>query len=359
MGGAGGTTVAGRSAVSGGITVAGGQTAVAGATSAGGALLAGATGGTTPPKTGGAISSGGTRVLSTGTSTTPAPTSGLAVKVTKQISGTPGEIAFSLMIENKNSQAADLAAVTMRYWFAEESLGATLVLNSDYVTVGYSNKGKVTAVKSVANSSGGAGADHYLEFSFEATLGAKGDKDTTDQFTVNVTVHNSGFSGKVDVTNDYSYNGGAVGYNDKITLHGGGKLIWGTPPGPADPGGGNPDAGILEPPPSPDAAPDKAAISPPQPDAWIAPPTNCIQSFINNGYALSAPADGGVQACSACRGANGNSLETSCKTMVDCLAAVWVCKTTGACWLNCRNSTPGGDMPLDSCVTSLVSKACP
>jgi hypothetical protein len=170
------------------------------------------------------------------------------VKVTKAIAGNPGSIAFSLQIENKNTQPAEMAAVTMRYWYAEESLGATLILASDYVSVGYSNKGKVTAVKSVANSSGGAGADHYLEFSFDATLAAKGDKDTNDLFTVNVTVHNSGYSGKVDLTNDYSYNAGATGYNEKITLHGGGKVIYGTPPGE---GGGegpppSPDAGVVD-----------------------------------------------------------------------------------------------------------------
>jgi hypothetical protein len=168
------------------------------------------------------------------------------VKVTKAIAGNPGSIAFSLMIENKNTQTAALASVTLRYWYAEESLGSTLVLASDYVSVGYSNQGKVTGVKSVATSSG-TGADHYLEFSLDATLAAQGDKATNDQFTVNVTVHNSGYTGKVDLTNDYSYNAGAISYNEKITLHGGGKVIWGTPPG-GDGGGGtpSPDAGTVD-----------------------------------------------------------------------------------------------------------------
>jgi hypothetical protein len=147
----------------------------------------------------------------------------------------------------------------MRYWFAEESLGATLVLNSAYVGVGYSNKGKVSAVKSVASSSG-TGADHYLEFSFEATLAAKGDKDTNDQFTVNVTVHNSGYTGKVDLTNDYSYNDGVVGYNEKITLHSGGKVIWGTLPSGGGPIIGNPDAGFVVPSPDASTIPDVSAI---------------------------------------------------------------------------------------------------
>jgi hypothetical protein len=170
--------------------------------------------------------------------------------VTKAIAGNPGSIAFSLLIENKNPQPAPLASVTMRYWFKEESLGTTLVLNSDYVSVGYTNQGKVTAVKSVA-SPAGADADHYLEFSLDATLAAQGDKSTNDQFTVNVTVHNAGYTGKVDVTNDYSYNAGALGYNEKITLHSGDTVIYGSPPVGGAGGGGetttpSPDAGTTD-----------------------------------------------------------------------------------------------------------------
>lgn len=242
----GGATASGGKGGSSSVGSKGGSSAAGALSSSGKSSSAGGSGGvTTYPPVGGATggSTGGATAGTTSTTTTPAPTSGLAVKVTKAIAGNPGSIAFSLQIENKNTQTAEMAAVTMRYWYAEESLGATLVLASDYVSVGYSNKGKVTAVKSVANSSGGVGADHYLEFSFDATLAAKGDKDTNDLFTVNVTVHNSGYSGKVDLTNDYSYNAGATGYNEKITLHGGGKVIYGTPPGE---GGGE------GPPPSPD-----------------------------------------------------------------------------------------------------------
>jgi hypothetical protein len=44
-------------------------------------------------------------------------------------------------------------------------------------------------------------------------------------------VHTSTWVGTVDVTNDYSYDGGATGaYEKKITLYSGGKLIWGTEP---------------------------------------------------------------------------------------------------------------------------------
>jgi hypothetical protein len=56
-------------------------------------------------------------------------------------------------------------------------------------------------------------------------------------------MHTANYQGAVDVTNDYSYNGGATGYDDKITLYQNGKLISGTEPGgkgspgPAD--GGN------------------------------------------------------------------------------------------------------------------------
>jgi hypothetical protein len=114
-----------------------------------------------------------------------------------------------------------------------------LVLAANYVSIGYSNQGKVTLNEVVAVSPAVPGADHYLELSFAGTLATQGDKNTegllstSDRFNIQATLHTAGYTGAVDVTKDYSYDGGAAGvYEQKITLHNKtGNVIWGTPPG--------------------------------------------------------------------------------------------------------------------------------
>jgi hypothetical protein len=122
-----------------------------------------------------------------------------------------------------------MSTVTLRYWYKDEGLGTTLQFAGDYVSIGYSNQGTMTG-KAVAASPAATGADHYLELTFTGTLAAQGDKLTNDQFFVRVTAHTANYQGAVDVTNDYSYNAGATGYNNKITLYGSGKLISGVEP---------------------------------------------------------------------------------------------------------------------------------
>jgi hypothetical protein len=135
-----------------------------------------------------------------------------------------------------------MSTVTLRYWYQDEGLGTALSLAADYVSIGYSGQGQVTLREVVAVSPAVPGADHYLEPSFAGTLAPQGDKSTNDQFTIEVVVHNAGYTGTADVTNDYSYDGGAAGvYEQKITLYGNDKLIWGVEPGislasPADAG---------------------------------------------------------------------------------------------------------------------------
>jgi Cellulose binding domain. len=165
-------------------------------------------------------------------SLTPPPTDSLGVYVTDKISGSIGQIALNLRIDNGTSERVDMSTVTLRYWYQDEGLGTNLVLAPNYVSIGMSNQGKVTSGTAVANPSPVAGADHYLELAFTGTLAAQGDKSSNDQFNIQVTLHTANYRGAVNVTNDYSYNGGAIGYNDKITLHDkNGKVIWGTPPG--------------------------------------------------------------------------------------------------------------------------------
>ena len=234
--GTGGTTASSTGGSGGATSPFGGTTATGGAgtggVGSGGKNTGGVvTGGTTRVSSGGA---GGSSVGASGsggaTSTSAPATGALQVWVGQKTTGTTGQIALVLRIDNKTSASVDMSTTTLRYWYQDEGLGANLVFNSDYVSVGYSNQGTISG-KAVAATPASAGADHYLEISFTGTLAAQGDKATNDQFNVHTTAHTAGYSGTVDVTNDYSYDGGAAAvYEQKITLYANGKLIWGKEP---------------------------------------------------------------------------------------------------------------------------------
>jgi hypothetical protein len=232
-GGVGGS--AGGSTSTGGTTAAGGSTSTGGTTAAGGTTSAGGI-----TSTGGTTAAGGSKSTG-GTTTQTIPANGLDVYVTQKPAGSSnGQISLSFRIDNQTSQSVDLSTVTLRYWYQDEGWNPTaLTLEIDYKSISGDN---VTSCKAFAASSPVPGADHYLELSFSGTLAAQGALSHSDQFTVNVRLHNTSWQGTVDVTNDYSYNGGATGYDDKITLHDkSGNVIWGvlpeaSPTGPADAG---------------------------------------------------------------------------------------------------------------------------
>lgn len=238
-GGRGGTVTGGRGGtVTGGTTGTGGVTnpfggggSTGGTSTVGGRGGSGGTtggGGATGGASGGAGGRGGTSGSAGSTAT--APTSGLSVYVTEAVSGATGSISLRLRIDNKTTSTVDMSTVTLRYWYKDDGLGTALTFAGDYVSIGYSNTGTMTG-KAVAATPAATDADHYLELSFTGTLAAQGDKSTNDQFNVRVTAHTASYAGAVDVTNDYSYSAGALGYNSKITLHDkSGKVIWGTAP---------------------------------------------------------------------------------------------------------------------------------
>jgi hypothetical protein len=226
----GGSTASSTSSTGGTTFPFGGTTDAGGAGGVGSGGVA--TGGTTRVSSGGAGGSSGGATGSGGATSTSAPATGaLQVWVGQKTTGSTGQIALVLRIDNKTSASVDMSTTTLRYWYQDEGLGANLVFSSDYVSIGYSNQGTISG-KAVAASPASAGADHYLEISFIGTLAAQGDKATDDQFNVHTTAHTAGYSGTVDVTNDYSYDGGAAAvYEQKITLHDkSGKVIWGTAP---------------------------------------------------------------------------------------------------------------------------------
>jgi hypothetical protein len=109
----------------------------------------------------------------------------------------------------------------------------------------------------------------------------------------------------------------------------------------------------------PDIAPDLVVdlmpdILTPRPDAGL-DAGSCIQRFQANGYSLGM--DASIAACSSCKDSGGNSLESTCKTMIDCLQPAWPCLTSGNCWRDCRNDAHA-DSVAESCVVTLTSAAC-
>lgn len=228
----GGTTASSTDGGGGSTFPFGGTTATGGAATggvgSGGKNTGGvATGGTTRVSSGGAGgSSGGSSGSGGATSTAPPPT-GLEVWVVG-ISGSTSQITFNIRIDNMASQSTDLSTVTLRYWYKDEGLGTALKVSAYYVSIGHSNTGSVVFDKIVAVSPAATGADHYFQLSFVGMLTAKNDSSGNDKFNIDVGLLNGG---AFDVTNDYSYDGGATGaYENKITLYANGKLIWGVAP---------------------------------------------------------------------------------------------------------------------------------
>ena len=195
-----------------------------------------ATGGTPANATGGQSSNATGGIVATGgePSTAPAPNGNLGIYIDKQQGdGFTGDQALHLHVQivNTGSAPQDLSKVTMRYWYVDDGWASTqLVMENDYVSIGYSNQGTVTYGGSVAVTPAQSGADHYFEFSFTGTLAAVNDTVTNDKFHVGVRIHASNNSGTANVANDYSVLN-TTGYDDKITLYSGGSLIWGTEPG--------------------------------------------------------------------------------------------------------------------------------
>jgi len=253
-GGSGGTSAkggaSGKGGTSAGGTGAGGRGGASGSTGTGGSTRPfGDNGGTTDTSSGGTGAAGGTGGTTDTTPATPPPTDSLAVYVVEKTTGATGQMGLNLRVINTTAQSIDMSAVTIRYWYQDEGLGVGAAFEVDYASVGdqLPIKEKMHGPVVLA-SPPAAGADHFIEISFDAvTIAAKGGASNSDQIKFNGRLHNSGYQGAVDITNDYSYNAGTVGYNKKITIHDKkGNLIGGEAPGGGTSKGSTvaPDAGI-------------------------------------------------------------------------------------------------------------------
>jgi hypothetical protein len=231
----------------GGSSAGGSSSSSAKSSSAGGSggvstypSVGGATGGTSVK--GGSSGAGGNTAGTTGTSETPPPTDSLAAYVAQKLTGSAGQMGFAFTVNNTTDKSVDISGVTLRYWYQDEGL------TSPMVEIDYASIGKISGA-AVAAPSPAAGADHYLELTFTGvTLAAKGATSGNDQLKTNGRLHTQNYQGAVvDVSNDYSYNGGTVGYDKLITLHDKtGKVIAGTPPSGGSTPVRSPDAGSAD-----------------------------------------------------------------------------------------------------------------
>jgi hypothetical protein len=134
-----------------------------------------------------------------------------------------GKIRTFIKVVNTSTSPVDLAQVTIRYYYTDETKG-NVKLADVYYTYGCATADVTKTFTALATPV--AGADHYVQFGFAAgSLPANG-----GYAIVHADVHDSGWT-LLDETNDYSY-GAAAAYttNGKITAWIGSTLAWGIEP---------------------------------------------------------------------------------------------------------------------------------
>ncbi len=208
----GGAVGSGGGGTDGGATTQGGATP-GGSGAEGGVMAVGGTLGEGGEAGEGGVSpiGGGAGAYSTGL---------LTLHYTDRTSGSSGQqLSFVVSLENEGDDPIDLSAVTIRYWFTDET-GQELVTEFDYVSGAFESASNVNASFGEANY---ADASHFVEFGFEeGWLVASASTESTLQ----VRIHTEGYrTGTFNQSNDYSF-----GDADRIAVYVDGVLVWGVPP---------------------------------------------------------------------------------------------------------------------------------
>jgi endoglucanase len=157
------------------------------------------------------------------------PTGGPPPTVTAQYAdtssgATTAQIANHLQVTNTGTTSAPLSAITIRYWFTEDST-APLQYACDYAVLGCANvKGTFAAVNPAV-----AGADHYLEVGFTSGAGTLRPGNSTG--VIQNRVFQSTY-GAFNQANDHSYlpTAKTLTTSTTVTVYFDGTLIYGTPP---------------------------------------------------------------------------------------------------------------------------------
>jgi len=127
---------------------------------------------------------------------------------------------------NTGTAAVPLSALTMRYWFTNETPTDPLVFECDYAQVGCTN---ITS-KLVALPSSVAKANTYVEIGFKAAAGSLAAGQGSGE--IQTRIHHVNWS-NFNTTNSYSFiSDPSFVYKDTqtVTLYLNGVLVWGVEP---------------------------------------------------------------------------------------------------------------------------------
>jgi hypothetical protein len=129
-----------------------------------------------------------------------------------------------LQVSNTGTTAVDLSAVTVRYWYTEDSTQPQTWV-CDFAQLGCAN---LTA-RFVTLPTPRTGADTYVEVGFKTGLPALAAGAATGEIQDRF---NRADWTSYTQTNDYSFNAAATSYaaSTLVTVYVGGQLVWGTEP---------------------------------------------------------------------------------------------------------------------------------
>ncbi len=152
---------------------------------------------------------------------TPAVTAQYAVGAT---AATTSQITNKIQITNTGTSSIPLSALTVRYWFTEDSTDA-LHYACDYAPLGCANITGTFGTVSPAVT----GADHYLELGFGSGAGNLGPGNSTGG--IQNRINQVGY-GTFTQSDDYSFNAADASLTtwSHLTVYYDGTLIYGTPP---------------------------------------------------------------------------------------------------------------------------------
>lgn len=153
---------------------------------------------------------------------TETPVVKLKVYTEAKTSGTSNSISTFAEIRNEGNVAVDYKDITTRYWFTRET-SSPLKLWVDYAKLGASAiTGNFVALSPVRTN-----ADVYFEMKVNPVATTCYPLSTTGSIQYRIT--KSDWS-NFNQSNDYSFQGGTVALNQKVTVYYKGVLIYGTEP---------------------------------------------------------------------------------------------------------------------------------
>jgi endo-1,4-beta-D-glucanase Y len=143
---------------------------------------------------------------------------------TTNANATDNQVYLTLNVANTTGGSVALNQLTVRYYFTRDTAQG-LAFNCDYAVIGCGNvTGTFAAMPTAVN-----GADTYLEVGFGANAGTLGPNQSSGE--IQIRFNKTDWS-NFNEADDYSFNPTMTAFADwqKITLHRGGAVLWGTLP---------------------------------------------------------------------------------------------------------------------------------